>query len=120
MGCCDGFLEYQCGVGHVFRITRKKFFVICLGFVQGTRIVIKPGQGVLDWLLLRHVGRYNRRYFQARNPSALFLTSITSVHLSVRQFDVAHDGQRFIINTALDQSEEPITLYTNWEWELKK
>jgi hypothetical protein len=52
--------------------------------------------------------------------SPLFATSITGVHHVLRQYDVAHDGQKFIINTALEQSLEPITFYANWEAELKK
>jgi len=30
------------------------------------------------------------------------------------------DGQKFIIDTALERSVEPITFYANWEAELKK
>jgi hypothetical protein len=51
---------------------------------------------------------------------ALFATSVTSAHHAFRQHDVAHDGQKFIMNTALEQSQEPITFYANWEAELKK
>jgi eukaryotic-like serine/threonine-protein kinase len=58
--------------------------------------------------------------FKPGIPHALFVTSITSVHHSFRQYDVAHDGQKFIINTALEESLEPITFYANWEAELKK
>ena len=36
------------------------------------------------------------------------------------QYDASRDGQRFIINTRAEQSLEPITLYANWERELKK
>ena len=41
-------------------------------------------------------------------------------HHSYRQFDATADGQRFIINTRPEQSLEPITLYANWENELRK
>jgi len=45
---------------------------------------------------------------------------VTSVHHTFRQYDVAPDGQKFIINTVFEQSVEPITVYANWERELKR
>ncbi|MGO8986995.1 MAG: hypothetical protein ACLPHI_07335 [Terriglobales bacterium] len=48
------------------------------------------------------------------------ISSITRPHHSYRQFDATADGQRFIINTRPEQSLEPITLYANWESELRK
>jgi hypothetical protein len=50
----------------------------------------------------------------------LFATLVTSVHHTFRQYDVAPDGQKFIINTVFEQSVEPITVYANWERELKR
>jgi eukaryotic-like serine/threonine-protein kinase len=58
--------------------------------------------------------------FKPGIPHALFVTSTTSVHHAFRQYDVARDGQKFIMNTALEQSLEPITFYANWQSELKK
>ena len=58
--------------------------------------------------------------FKAALPRELFATSITGVHHVFLQYDVAPDGQKFIINTALERSVEPITVYANWERELKK
>jgi eukaryotic-like serine/threonine-protein kinase len=58
--------------------------------------------------------------FKAGLPHALFTTSITNAHHAFREYDVTRDGQKFIINTRLEQSLEPITLYANWERELKK
>jgi eukaryotic-like serine/threonine-protein kinase len=53
-------------------------------------------------------------------PRELFPSQITKVHHSLRQFDVTRDGQRFLINTRPEQASEPITLYANWESELKR
>jgi eukaryotic-like serine/threonine-protein kinase len=58
--------------------------------------------------------------FKATLPHELFATSVTNTHHSYRQYDVSRDGQRFVINTRAEQSAEPITLYANWERELKK
>jgi eukaryotic-like serine/threonine-protein kinase len=58
--------------------------------------------------------------FKAALPRELFATSITGVHHVFLQYDVAPDGQKFIINTALEQGVEPITVYANWQSELKK
>jgi Tol biopolymer transport system component len=58
--------------------------------------------------------------FKAVLPRELFTTSITSTHHAFHQYDFPPDGQKFIINTPLEQSLEPITLYANWERELKK
>ena len=35
-------------------------------------------------------------------------------------FDTSPNGQRFLINTLVQPSFEPITLVTNWDAELKK
>jgi serine/threonine protein kinase len=58
--------------------------------------------------------------FKPGLPRELFTTSVTSVHHVFRQFDVTPDGRKFIINTALEQNLEPITVYANWEAALKK
>jgi len=58
--------------------------------------------------------------FKATLPRELFSSAITHVHHNYRQYDATPDGQRFIINTRTEQSAEPITIYTNWERELKK
>jgi hypothetical protein len=38
----------------------------------------------------------------------------------MREFDVTRDGQRFLANIRAGQNSEPITIYANWESELKK
>lgn len=58
--------------------------------------------------------------FKPGLPRELFATSVTSAHHAFRQYDVTPDGQKFVINTALEQNLEPITFYSNWESELKK
>jgi len=58
--------------------------------------------------------------FKPGLPRPLFTTFVTSAHHAFRQYDVTHDGQKFIVNTALEESQEPITFYANWEAELKK
>jgi eukaryotic-like serine/threonine-protein kinase len=58
--------------------------------------------------------------FKAGLPRELFTTLIPSAHHVFPQYSATSDGQRFIINTRLEQSLEPITLYANWERELKK
>ncbi len=35
-------------------------------------------------------------------------------------YAVSHDGQRFIVVTAGEESEQPLTLVENWTAELKK
>jgi eukaryotic-like serine/threonine-protein kinase len=57
---------------------------------------------------------------KAAQPQELFATAITKQHHALHQFDVTQDGQRFLINTRPEQSSEPITIYANWESELKK
>ncbi len=58
--------------------------------------------------------------FKAAQPHELFSAQLTRVHHATREFDVTKDGQRFLINIRLEQVSEPITLYANWETELKK
>ena len=35
-------------------------------------------------------------------------------------YDVAPDGQRFLLNTAADENIRPLTLLLNWDAELNK
>ena len=58
--------------------------------------------------------------FKPGLPHELFQTSIQSAHHQLPQYDVAPDGQKFILNVPLGPSLEPITLYSNWAAELKK
>lgn len=53
-------------------------------------------------------------------PKALFQTRIITVSRGYHQYDVTADGQKFLINSSLDQNSEPITLYANWPAGLKK
>jgi serine/threonine protein kinase len=54
--------------------------------------------------------------FEAESPVSLFSASVRNfVGLSRRQFDVTADGQRFILNAAVEeQGAAPITLVQNW------
>ena len=54
--------------------------------------------------------------FEVETPRPLFATSVRNfVGLSRRQYDVTADGQRFILNAAVeDQGTAPITLVQNW------
>ncbi len=58
--------------------------------------------------------------FKAALPKVLFETKITATFHTLHEYDVSADGQKFIINTRLDQGEEPITIYANWEREVRK
>ena len=58
--------------------------------------------------------------FKAAQPRELFASQIRKPHHAVREFDVTKDGQRFLINIRPEQASEPITLYANWESELKR
>lgn len=58
--------------------------------------------------------------FKAAQPHELFSAQIPKPHHSIRQFDVTKDGQRFLVNIRPEQVSEPITLYANWESELRK
>jgi Tol biopolymer transport system component len=51
---------------------------------------------------------------------ALFQTRIITVTRGYHQYDVTADGQKFLINSNVERSSEPITLYANWAAELKK
>ena len=54
--------------------------------------------------------------FDVETPRPLFATNVRNfVGLSRRQFDVTADGQRFILNAAVEeQGAAPITLVQNW------
>ena len=54
--------------------------------------------------------------FEVETPRPLFATSVRNfVGLSRRQYDVTADGQRFILNAAVEeQGAAPITLVQNW------
>jgi hypothetical protein len=54
--------------------------------------------------------------FDVETPRSLFATSVRNfVGLSRRQYDATADGQRFILNAAVEeQGAAPITLVQNW------
>ena len=58
--------------------------------------------------------------FKAAQPHELFTAQLVKVHHTMREFDVTRDGQRFLANIRAGQNSEPITIYANWESELKK
>ena len=48
-------------------------------------------------------------------PEPLFVTTIKHAPTMPAQYDVSPDGQRFLINTLLNEDEtQPITLIVNW------
>jgi Tol biopolymer transport system component len=65
---------------------------------------------------LMAVGVKSGATFEAERPESLFSASVRNfVGLSRRQFDVTADGQRFILNAAVEeQGAAPITLVQNW------
>jgi Tol biopolymer transport system component/tRNA A-37 threonylcarbamoyl transferase component Bud32 len=65
---------------------------------------------------LMAVGVKSGATFEAERPESLFSGSVRNfVGLSRRQYDVTADGQRFILNAAVEeQSAAPITLVQNW------
>jgi len=58
--------------------------------------------------------------FKAALPKVLFETRITATFHALHQYDVTADGQKFVINTRMEQAAQPMTIYANWEAELKK
>ncbi len=53
-------------------------------------------------------------------PKSLFVTQIKSLSTST-EYDVSADGQRFLINTRVEEKDPtPITLVLNWFEELKR
>ena len=54
-------------------------------------------------------------------PQSLFLTRIKVLGLGPTQYDVSADGQRFLVNTLVEEQDAtPITLVLNWFEELKR
>ncbi len=54
-------------------------------------------------------------------PQALFVTQIKYTLTYPQQYDVSPDGQRFLINTLLEEDDaSSITLVLNWFEELKR
>jgi Tol biopolymer transport system component len=53
-------------------------------------------------------------------PKALFQTRIVTATRGFHQYDVTADGQRFLVNSLMEQASEPITIYANWTAGLKK
>ena len=57
--------------------------------------------------------------FEVGKPQALFSTSLKNA--SGARYDVAPDGQRFLLNRPIgDESSPPITLVQNWTALLKR
>ena len=54
--------------------------------------------------------------FEAGRPRELFQTHVADAPFVAYNYDVSADGQRFLINTALDQAEgpPPVTVVMNW------
>ena len=65
---------------------------------------------------LMAVGVKSGSTFEAERPESLFTAAVRNfVGLSRRQYDVTADGQRFILNAALEEQRSvPITLVQNW------
>jgi len=57
---------------------------------------------------------------EAGTPHALFQTQITAVAHAFYQYDVTADGQKFIVNTRIEQAPRLITIYVNWDAEVKR
>jgi hypothetical protein len=53
-------------------------------------------------------------------PKALFDTDIYQILLTLDQYDVSADGQKFLINTRPEAAPEPATVYANWQADFKK
>ena len=54
-------------------------------------------------------------------PQSLFLTRLKWLGMGPTQYDVSADGQRFLINTLVEEQDTtPITLVLNWFEELKR
>ena len=62
--------------------------------------------------------------FEIEVPQLLFVTQIKQIEGSLvfpQMYDVSPDGQRFLINTLLEEEDaSPITLVINWFEELKR
>jgi eukaryotic-like serine/threonine-protein kinase len=58
--------------------------------------------------------------FKAETPKPLFESRIVTTTRDVWQYDMTPDAQKFIINSRMEHSQEPITLYANWPAEVRK
>jgi len=58
--------------------------------------------------------------FKAETPKPLFDTRIVTTTRDLWQYDMTPDAQRFIINSRMEHTQEPITLYANWPAEVHK
>jgi hypothetical protein len=47
-------------------------------------------------------------------PQALFKTPIAAIELTLDQYAVTGDGQRFLIQVPSDATEAPLTMVLNW------
>jgi Tol biopolymer transport system component len=57
--------------------------------------------------------------FRVETPKPLFATKIMDATRNYWQYDMTGDAQKFLVNTRIEQGQEPITLYANWPAELK-
>ena len=63
------------------------------------------------------IGLSNSRTIEPGAPIPLFLTHVGGA-LSYpfnHQYDVSPDGQRFLMNTVIDEAPSPITVILNWK-----
>jgi hypothetical protein len=62
------------------------------------------------------------RVFEATAPQALFETRVPSTSPGFNNFvyAVAADGKRFLVNTTIGDSAEPLTVVVNWLVAAKK
>jgi hypothetical protein len=58
--------------------------------------------------------------FKAETPQPLFDTRIVTTTRDMWQYDMTPDAQRFVINSRMEHTQEPITLYANWPAEVRK
>jgi len=52
--------------------------------------------------------------FEAGHPRELFQTRAANAPFVASTYDVTADGQRFLIDTALDEGPQPMTIVMNW------
>jgi hypothetical protein len=55
--------------------------------------------------------------FETESPTALFKADLTNWPVGIKhrnQYDVAPDGQRFLINAPAGGSPKPLTILVNW------
>ena len=53
-------------------------------------------------------------------PAPLFDVRVPSGNGYIQQYDVTGDGQRILVNTVVEESQEPITVVLNWTAGLRK